>query len=87
MKQMVHNRSVMPPEMERSRNDGEMPVLRELEGQMCTNCGSLRYFLVFRTSGDGRSGMLAARCTRCREPKEWVPSDIAPNSPPVLRTD
>jgi hypothetical protein len=85
MNQKYRDHSVT--DAERNRSFGEMPVLRELEGHMCTNCGSLRYFLVFRTSGDGRSGILAARCTRCREPKEWAPSDIEPECPPELRTD
>ena len=72
--------------MEGNRNFRGMPVLRELEGHTCANCGSLRYFLVFRANADGQSGLLAARCTRCREPKEWALSDIEPECPPELRT-
>lgn len=53
-----------------------VPVLRNLEGHRCPSCGSRRYVLVFRLNGNTRSGLLAARCSNCREPKELTPSEI-----------
>ena len=83
---MNHRQPVTPPDVQMNWNIKGMPVLRDLEGHMCANCGSLRYVLIFRASGDGQSGMLAARCTRCRQPKEWTPSEIEPESQHELRT-
>jgi hypothetical protein len=63
-------------EGQRDENIRGVPVLRDLEGRVCANCGSFRYVLVFHTNGDNQSGTLAARCSRCREPKELTPSAI-----------
>src|SRR5437899_10788362 len=61
---------------ERDKNIGGLPVLRDLKGPICAHCGSLRYFLVFRVSGDGRKGILAGRCSRCRNPRELAAGEI-----------
>jgi hypothetical protein len=61
---------------QRGLNVRGVPVLRNLEGHMCPRCGSRRYVLVFRLNGNTRSGLLAARCSNCREPKELTPSEI-----------
>lgn len=76
MKEMNHTQSVTFPNMQRDLNIGELPVLRELAGPICAHCGSLRYFLVFRVSGDGQNGILAGRCSRCRNPRELTASEI-----------
>jgi hypothetical protein len=39
-------------------------------------CGSLRYFLVFRVSEDGRNGILVGQCSNCRTPRELTVGDI-----------
>lgn len=46
----------------------KLPIEHEMEGHVCTNCGSRRYRLVIRVNGSRYSGLLAARCSRCREP-------------------
>lgn len=76
MKEMNHTQSVTFPNMQRDLNIGGLPVLREVAGPICAHCGSLRYFLVFRVSGDGRNGILAGRCSRCRNPRELTASEI-----------
>ena len=76
MKEMNHTQSVTFPNMQRNLNIGGLPVLRDLAGPICAHCGSLRYFLVFRVSGDGRNGILAGRCSRCRNPRELTASEI-----------
>ena len=77
MKEMNHTQSVtIPNMMQRDLNIGGLPVLRELAGPICAHCGSLRYLLVFRVSGDGRNGILAGRCSRCRNPRELTASEI-----------
>ena len=64
------------PDVQRDRNIRRVPVLRDLEGPVCAHCGSLRYFLVLRMSGDGRNGILAGRCSRCRYPRELTADEI-----------
>jgi len=76
MKEMNHTQAVTFPNMQRDLNIGGLPVLRDLAGPICAHCGSLRYFLVFRVSGDGRNGILAGRCSRCRNPRELTASEI-----------
>ena len=76
MKDMDSTQSVTVPNVQRGQNIGGLPVLRELEGPICTHCGSLRYFLVFRVSSDGRNGLLASRCSRCRNPRELAADEI-----------
>jgi hypothetical protein len=77
MKEMNLTQSVMFPDVLRKKSIGRLPVLRNLEGPICAHCGSLHYFLVFRVSGDGRNGILAGRCSRCRNPRELTASEIA----------
>ena len=76
MKEMNHTQAVKFPNVQRDQNIGGLPVLRNLMGPICTHCGSLHYFLVFRVSGDGRSGILAGRCSRCRNPRELTAGEI-----------
>lgn len=61
-----------------------IPVLRNLEGHMCPSCGSRRYVLVFRVNGNTQSGLLEARCSNCREPKELTPGEIERQCGPEL---
>lgn len=77
MKEMNHIQTVtFPTMMQRHQKVGELPVLRDLAGPICTHCGSLRYCLVFRVSGDGRNGILVGRCCRCHNARELTTSDI-----------
>jgi hypothetical protein len=76
MKEMNHTKSVTFPNVLRDQNIGGLPILRDLEGPICAHCGNLRYFLVFRVSGDGRNGILAGRCSRCRNPRDLIASEI-----------
>ena len=76
MKEMNHTQSVAFSDVQRDQNIGGLPILRDLKGPICAHCGSLRYFLVFRVSGDGRNGILAGRCSRCRNPRELVAGEI-----------
>ena len=64
------------PDAQRNKLIGGLPVLRDLEGSICAHCGSPRYFLVFRVSGDGRNGILGGRCSCCRNPRELNASEI-----------
>jgi len=68
--------SVTFDDMQRDMNIRRLPILRDLEGPICAHCGSLRYFLVLRVSGDGQNGILAGRCSRCRNPKELTTGEI-----------
>lgn len=70
------NQPVMSCNVERDQNSGRLPVLRDLRGRICPHCGSFRYSLAFRVSGDGRHGILAVRCSRCREPGELTSEEI-----------
>ena len=76
MKVMSSPQSVTCPEVQRDQIIGGLPVQRDLEGPICAHCGSLRYHLVFRVSGDGRNGVLAGRCSRCRNPRELTADEI-----------
>ena len=76
MKEMNYTQSVTFPDVQRNQNIGGLPVLRDLEGPICAHCGSLRYFLVFRVSEDGRNGILAGRCSRCRTPRKLTAIEI-----------
>jgi hypothetical protein len=76
MEEINFSYSETPSDVRRDQNIRGVPVIRELEGDMCINCGSLSYVLVFRTNGNSQSGTLAARCSSCHEPKELTPSDI-----------
>lgn len=76
MEDIRRDHAMIHSDMQRGLTVGGVPVLRNLEGHMCPNCGSRRYVLVFRVKGNTRSGLLAARCSNCREPKELTPSEI-----------
>ena len=76
MNEMNHTQSMEFPDAQRGLIIGGLPVLRELKGPHCAHCGSLRYFLVFRVSHDGRNGILAGRCSRCRNPRELKADEI-----------
>lgn len=59
----------------------KLPIERDLEGHVCSNCGSRRYSLFIRMVS-GRysrfSGLLGARCSRCREPRMLIPDELIP---------
>jgi hypothetical protein len=84
MEEIDFSHSGTPSDVRRDQNIRGVSVQRELEGDMCVNCGSLRYVLVFRTNGNSQSGTLAARCSACHEPKELTPSDIERECRPEL---
>jgi hypothetical protein len=52
------------------------PIQSDLEGRTCPNCGSRRYCLVFRVIRGRYNGLLAARCSRCREPRTLLPDEL-----------
>lgn len=56
----------------------KLPIERDLEGQVCPNCGSRRYSLFIRMVSGRYSGLLAARCSRCREPRMLIPDELIP---------
>ena len=76
MKPINHSESMSIPDLQRNKLIGGLPVLRDLEGSICAHCGSARYFLVFRISGDGRNGILVGRCSDCRNPRELNANEI-----------
>jgi hypothetical protein len=76
MKEINRSRSMACHDVRRDKLVGGLPVLRDLEGPMCAQCGSPQYFLVFRVSGDGMNGILVGRCSRCRNPRELKASEI-----------
>jgi hypothetical protein len=67
---------VMFKNIKRNQNIKGMPVLRDVQGPRCAHCRSLRYFLVFRVSEDGRNGVLVGRCSNCRNPRELTVGEI-----------
>lgn len=73
---MNHVRSGAFSDAQRDQDIGGVPVLRDLEGSICVHCGSLRYSLVFRVSGDGRDGILEGRCSRCGKQRVLTTSEI-----------
>jgi len=73
---MAHTQSATSQDTQNRKNYGGLSVLRDLEGAVCAHCGSLRYFLVFRVVGDGRNGILAGRCSRCRNLRELEAGEI-----------
>jgi hypothetical protein len=76
MKEINRSQSMALHDVQRDKLFGGLPVLRDLEGPRCPHCGSPRYFLVFRISGDGLNGILAGRCSRCRNPRELKAEEI-----------
>ncbi len=76
MKEMHHTQTMTFPNVQRHQKLRELPVLRDLAGPICAHCGSLRYFLVFRVSGDGHNGILVGRCRRCHNARELTASEI-----------
>jgi len=76
MEEMNHTQSMTFPNVQRDQSIRALPVLRDLVGSTCVHCGSLRYFLVFRVSGDGQNGILTGRCSGCRNSRELTASEI-----------
>ena len=76
MKEINRSQSMPFHDVQRDKLIGGLPVLHDLEGPLCAHCGSPRYFLVFRISGDGRNGILAGRCSHCRNPRELKADEI-----------
>ena len=76
MKETHRVPSLMFRNIKRHPNIKKMPVLRDVQGPRCAYCGSLRYFLVFRVSEDGRNGILVGQCNNCRTPRELTVGDI-----------
>jgi len=56
----------------------KLPIERDLEGPICPSCGSRRYSLFIRMVSGRYSGLLAARCSRCREPRMLIPDEFIP---------
>jgi len=76
MKEINRSQSMALHDVQRDKLFGGLPVLQDLEGPRCAHCGSPRYFLVFRISEDGLNGILAGRCSRCRNPRELKADEI-----------
>ena len=87
MKSMNLSRTVSAGKVWREQGAERLPIQGDLEGRVCVRCGSRRYFLVFRVIKDSRSGVLAARCSRCREPRELTPDEIERECHSDLRND
>ncbi len=56
----------------------KLPIERDLKGHVCPNCGSRRYSLFIRMVSGRDSGLLAARCSCCREPRMLIPDELIP---------
>jgi hypothetical protein len=76
MEAISNSQSLTLAVVQRVKRIGGLPVQRDLEGSICAHCGSFRYFLVFRISGDGRHGILTGRCSRCRNPRGLKAEEI-----------
>ena len=87
MKEIHHVPSMTFPNMQRNQNIERVPVLRDLQGPRCVYCGSLRYFLVFRVSEDGRNGILVGQCSNCRTSRELTVGDIEWGTVPESESD
>ncbi len=87
MKEMTLSETAKPDDLQREQSARRLPVQVDLEGHLCARCGSCRYFLVFRMIKDSRSGILAARCSRCRGPRELTQDEIERVCHPDLRDD
>lgn len=53
-------------------------IQSDLEGRMCPHCGSRRYTLVFRMIRGRYIGLLAARCSCCRQPRSLMRRELLP---------
>lgn len=87
MKEMNLSRTAGPGDMQRLQSAGRLPVQGDLEGHICARCGSRRYCLIFRVIKDSRSGILAARCSYCREPRELAFDEIERECHPDRKID
>ncbi len=67
-------------DVQSQRMKSGVPIERDLEGHICPNCGSRRYCLVIRVTGGRYNGLLAARCSRCREPRMLLPDELIPQA-------
>lgn len=76
MKDMNFSPVVTSSDLQRDPNARRLPIQGELEGHTCARCGCFRYVLVFRVNGNSQDGILTARCSRCREPRELAPGEI-----------
>ena len=76
MKVMSSSQPVTFPEVQRDQIIGGLPIQRDLEGPICAHCGSRRYLLFFRVTIDGRNGVLAGQCSRCRNPTKLTVNEI-----------
>jgi hypothetical protein len=87
MKEINHASPVTCSDMQSDMQMGQtiegLPVLRDLEGPICTYCGNRRYFLVFRMSEDGRNGILEGRCSCCRTLRELTTVEIEEGIPSI----
>ncbi|TKS59511.1 MAG: hypothetical protein EWM72_02079 [Nitrospira sp.] len=50
-------------------------VFKELTGLACASCGARHYYLVLRVSAWSQGTSLAARCSRCHEPRRCLSED------------
>jgi hypothetical protein len=79
MKEMTPCQTTKQGDVQSQGTRSKVPIERDLEGHICPNCGSRRYCLVIRVVGGRYSGLLAARCSRCREPTMLMPNVLRPH--------
>lgn len=76
MKETYLDLAVGAGDPKQEQSPRRLPITRDLEGRRCAHCGSCRYILVFRGSGDGWNGILEARCSRCRNPRKLTVGEV-----------
>jgi len=78
VKQINSDRAGILDDVQSDGRKRKLLIQSDLEGRMCPYCGSRRYTLVFRMIRGRYSGLLAARCSRCRQPKSLIRRDLLP---------
>jgi len=78
MKEINSDRAGILGDVQSGGGKGKLLIQSDLEGRRCPHCGSRRYTLVFRMIRGRYIGLLAARCSRCRQPKSLIRRELLP---------
>jgi hypothetical protein len=78
MKEINSDRAGILDDVQSDGKKRKLLIQSDLEGRMCPHCGSRRYTLVFRIVRGRYIGLLAARCSRCRQPRS-LRRELLPN--------